>query len=365
MKRVLQVYDSISVSSGISTVIMSWYRNIDKTNITMDVLCCWNRKPSYENEIYKYGSKVFYIENEDKIKNYFIFIKKVKYFMKNQAKNYDIIHLHSAIFAYPILYYAKKYGVSERIVHVHSSSLGNTRFSKYRNLICLIPMKHLANHYWACSYDAAKVWYEKLNINKYTIMLNGINVRDFHKNINARSYYRKLWNVSDDEILLGHISNMSPIKNVPFILKILNMMIKKKYKVKLALIGKDVLPGNVQKLINELGLEDVVINVGVSNEINKCIQAIDVGIMPSISEGYGLVPIEFQAAQIPVLLSNGFPNVVIATEYAIQLDLNVNIWVDNIIDCMQHGNMINIEEKMKLYDLDFIVDKVAKLYESY
>lgn len=365
MIKVLQVYDSIAVSSGVSSVLMSWLNNIKNREIKMDFLCCWKREPSYERDIIGLGSKVFYIESIDGISNYISFIKKVKLFMEKYGHDYDIIHLHSSIFSYPILYYAKKYGISERIVHVHSSSLGNRKLSEYRNLLSLYPMKIYANHYWACSKEAAKVWYKGIDSNTIDIINNGIDISSFERDPDSRRQFRYSWKIDGDTIVLGHISNMSNLKNVPFILRVLKEIIKINKNFKLVLIGKTTLPENIYNYIKENNLENYVINAGVSNCINKCIQAIDIGVMPSLSEGYGLVPIEFEAAGIPVLVSDGFPDIISSSFLAIKLELDEKLWCRQILELSKSQKIYEVKNSLDKFEITRICKKVSELYLSY
>lgn len=368
MIKVLQVYDSFSISSGISSVVMSWYRNIDKSEIDMDFLACWHKEPSYEKEILNGGNKIYYIENTNTIDNYFSFIRNVDYFFKEHASTYDVIHLHSAIFSFPILYYAKKYGIKTRIVHVHSSSLGNTKLSSLRNRICLYPMKFLSTNFIACSKEAARLWFESVKIKNYHILNNGLNTIIYKKNLIKRNELRKLWNIQDDEFLLGHISNMTPIKNVPFLIEILNILIKDNRKAKLVLIGKSELPDNVLSLIRQYKLGDYIVNIGVRNDIYDCIQTFDLCLMPSQIEGYGLVPIEVQLAEKTVLISNGFPEIIKETPLAIVIDIKLDKWVSYIEEMIDNKdymiNKFDVEFYNK-FDIKRISNELINLYKLY
>lgn len=362
MIKVLQVYDSLAISSGISSVLISWIKNMDDSKIKSDFLCCWNKKPSYDTIIQNKGSKVYYIEDGEQISDYFGFIKKVKLFMKEHAKEYDIIHLHSSIFSFPILYYAKKFHLKHRVVHVHSAALGSSTISKYRNTIFLLPMKFLSTNFVACSQEAAEVWYEKINIKDYKIINNGIDVESFKDNNYYRNKIRSIWGVEDGTILLGHISNMSPIKNVQFIIKVLRKLIDKGLDYKLVLIGREVLPTELSELIKQLNLKDYIINAGISDKIPNVIQAIDIGVMPSISEGYGLVPLEFQAASIPILISKGFPSIISITPYAMQIELDIDKWIYKIIS-LKNSKQINYDNNgIYNFDISNIANSVYDYY---
>jgi len=365
MIRVLQIYDSISVSSGISSVIMAWFRNANKESIKMDFLCCWKKEPSYEKEITSKCSKVWYISSYESIGSYYEFILKVKDFFQEHANDYDIIHLHSAIFSFPFLYYARKYGIRVRVVHAHSSSLGNTKLSSVRNILTLIPMKIFGNCFLACSYEAAKVWFESCNIKKYHIILNGIDINEFSIDYDVKKQLREYYNIKADEFLIGHISNMNPIKNIPFLLRVVSELIKSGKKAKIIFIGNDIIPQSIDKIIRELKIENYIINIGIQKDINKLIQMFDVCMMPSISEGYGLVPIEAQAAGVPVIISEGFPKVICFTEACFRLPLKEKKWLECVNNMMNNKLCIVYRKsKLKQFDNAMITENLIKIYEG-
>ena len=96
MIQVLQIYDSLAVSSGISSVILGWFNYSKNSEVKMDFLCSWKRGPSYDEYVKNKGSNVWYISETEKIKNFFCFIRKVDAFFRKHANEYDIVHLHSA-----------------------------------------------------------------------------------------------------------------------------------------------------------------------------------------------------------------------------------------------------------------------------
>ena len=365
MIRILQVYDHDGTNSGITSVMMNWYKNINLSEIQFDFLFCWRKKPSVKDDIISRNGKIYYIENAEKIKDYLAFIKKTKIFFEKRASDYEIIHLHSAIFCYPILYYAKKYGISHRIVHAHSISTGNTKISSIRNNILLVPMKKIATDFWACSDNVAKEWFEKRGIYSYKVVLNGIDM-DLYKNNSAiRKTIRKKFCITNEEIAVCHISNMSALKNVPFVIDVFENMLKTKKECRLFLIGRDALPKEVERKIKHYGIADKVSNIGIRSDINQILQGMDICLMPSVSEGYGLVPIECQAASVPVIMSLGFPDIVNVTELSAKKKLDISEWTKCSFELLNKSHRISYENVFyKKYNNIEIVRQVTELYKN-
>ena len=108
---------------------------------------------------------------------------------------------------------------------------------------------------------------------------------------------------------------MVPQKNHDFILDVFNEICKKQENAHLILVGDGPLAETIKKKIGRLGLQDKVSLLGLRNDVNKIMQAMDIFLFPSIFEGLGIVALEAQAADIPIICSEFVPEDVDVTEY--------------------------------------------------
>ena len=83
MKKVL-VFGVTDNPGGIESVIMNYYRKIDKNKVHFDFLCN-NDTVAYSDEIQSLGGKIFHITMRSK--NYARYKKDMKDFFKNMQKN--------------------------------------------------------------------------------------------------------------------------------------------------------------------------------------------------------------------------------------------------------------------------------------
>ena len=361
--RILQIYDHLGMSNGINAVLMNWLRNIDREKIQIDFLIGYHRMPSFEEEIKQYGSRIFYMSDSAVfgVKQLPGIARNVKAFMKEHARDYDAVHLHTTTFSYPYLYYAKKYGVKRRICHVHSVELGNTKFGAWRNKLLVWPLKYLANEFVACSKNAGIKYYTPLGIKKFETILNGINLSQYSMAEGTRQQLRTALGVEKETFLVCHISNMTQIKNVPFVVQVFARIAEERPNSRLLLVGKDVLPEAVTEQIHLHGVADRIINLGVRSDVPALLEASDVCLMPSKSEGLGMVAIESQAAGTPVLTSTGFPEEIYATELAVRAELAAELWAQTALkqirkDSVQH------RENLKRFDVVNIAEQVSNYY---
>lgn len=363
--KVLHIYDHSAISCGIMKVIIEWNRELSDDKVQFDYLLSYHRNPSYDNEIHALGGKIYYMSDSDRIASLKEFVMNVKNFMKRYAYVYDVVHLHTTTFGFPYLYYASKYGIPVRIAHAHSVQLGNNKFSSVRNQFLLWPLKKNANQYLACSKDAGKAWFARLGISDFSVILNGIDVKKYVFSAVTRKEIRKELGISDKTMAVVHISNMSPIKNVPFVINVFEKILQINRDCELFLIGQAELPNEVRNLIEKKKLYSKVHNCGIRKDIPMILQAMDVCVMPSINEGLGIVAVEAQAASLPVIISKGFPDDVMITDKVKKMDYNIDNWAKEAIELAKYRSD-EIVNSDSLYEFDsrLITDKLYYLYKD-
>lgn len=365
--RILQIYDHIGQNCGIMSVIMNWYRNIDKSRFQFDFLVSFDRKPSYEEEIKSLGGNIYYLSRDPSLSSmhFLRLVRRAKVFMRKNATKYDAIHLHTSTFAFPYLYYAKKYGAKCRIVHAHSVSLGNSKISSIRNRFMIKPVKNSANYFLACSDAAAYCLYSPLKIDIFDIILNGIDFDTYRFSSEKRTALRSQLGLDENTLAAVHISNMTAIKNVPFVIHTFAEMLKAKADAKLFLIGRDELPQDIKDAVRAYNAENNIINLGVRTDIPDLLQAFDICLMPSRSEGLGLVAVECQASGLPVITSTGFPDDIYVTELAVRCELNEHKWAAAAFEMADKRILdTDLTHAVEVFDIKNITQQLEIYYKT-
>jgi hypothetical protein len=104
---------------GLETMLMNYYRKIDRDKIQFDFLVHRNEEAYYDKEIQSLGGKIFHLPRLNP------FSKSYKNALKNFLLNhpeYKIIHVHQDCLSGVILKVAKECGVPLRIAHSHNSN---------------------------------------------------------------------------------------------------------------------------------------------------------------------------------------------------------------------------------------------------
>lgn len=301
-KKVL-VFGITENPGGVESVIMNYYRHIDREKVQFDFLC--NTKDvAYENEIKKLGGKIYRITPrcESKIR----FYKDLKKFFSEKSMEYSTIWVNVCSLAnIDYLKYAKKYGISKRIIHAHNSQNMDSFFRGMLHKFDKIVLTKYATDFWSCSDDASKWFYNKKikSSDKYLIVKNAIDINEFKYNESIRNEYRKNLDL-DGKLVIGNVGRFHFQKNQIFLVKVFNELQKKEKKSVLLLVGDGEDRENIMNEVKKYQLTDNVIFLGVRNDVQNLMQAMDIFAFTSVFEGLGIVAIEAQVSGLPVIASN-------------------------------------------------------------
>lgn len=114
----------------------------------------------------------------------------------------------------------------------------------------------------------------------------------------------------EGERIVTHVSNFRKVKRIDDIIKIF-FRIQEQLKARLIMVGEGPERKKAEDLVAELGIEDKVLFLGQSNEIDKILRCSDLFLLPSERESFGLAALEAMVNQVPVISTNtgGLPEV--------------------------------------------------------
>ena len=366
MKRVL-VFGITDNPGGIESVIMNYYRCINKKNIQFDFLCN-TKKVAYEDEIKKLGGTIYRItaRSVDRIK----FKKELNAFFKENSYKYDSIWVNVCSLAnIDYLKLAKKYNIEKRIIHSHNSQNMDSFIRGVFHKINRLVLKKYATDFWSCSDDASKWFYNNSIINspKYMLINNAVDYQKYKFNKNIRNEYRRILGL-EGKMVIGNVGRMHFQKNQKFILEIFNEMYKENHKTVLLLIGDGPDRKKIEEMVDEYGLNNNVIFLGVRNDIPELLQAMDVFLFPSLFEGLPLALIEAQVSNLPIYTSKGKINNRVVVDknlvHFISLEDNEKIWAREIFQTYKNSNReFNNQELIRKsgYDIKTETKKLEKM----
>lgn len=172
---------------------------------------------------------------------------------------------------------------------------------------------------------------------------------------------------SNNEKIITHISNIRKVKRVDDVIGIFDR-IQKKLPAKLVIVGDGPEKESLENLCKKKGIDEKVLFVGNSHEVDKILCFSDLFILPSEHESFGLVALEAMVCGVPVISSNagGLPEVNIHGESGYLSDVgNVDEMAKNALKILENNGTHQLfKRKAKENAQRFETKLIVPLYEE-
>ncbi len=325
--------------AGLETMLMNYYRHIDRSQIQFDFLTHRPNKSDYDEEIISMGGKVYYAPRlyPQKYPKYF---KWMKNFFAEHPE-YKIVHSHIDTMSYLPLKAAKNAGVPIRIAHSHNTSVDKD-FKYILKMYFKMRINSVATNRLACGYEAGKFLFGNRH---FDVIPNAVEAEKFYFNQQIRDKKRAELDL-ENKFVVGHVGRISYQKNHKFLIKIFNEILKKEPNSILLLVGVGDKEQEVRTQVNELGLTDKVKFLGNRSDVSELYQAMDVFVLPSLFEGIPVVGVEAQFADLPCIFSDNTPSEVKFNHKTkfIGLDKSPEVWSNEVISVSNNTSRTNNRE---------------------
>ena len=329
--RVLQVV-TIMNRGGLETMLMNYYRKLDKTKIQFDFMTNRLERGHYDDEIESLGGKIYRL-SPIKPGNYNKYFKELDEFFK-EHKEYKVVHSHINENSGFVLKAAKKAGIECRIAHSHLSDLKLDYKYPFR-VYARRNLKGNVSDYFACSQRAGEWLFGKeiSSSGKVTVLNNAVDTEKFKINKDIRDKVRMELGIEDKKVI-GHVGRFNPQKNHEFLIDVFNEVYKKDKGTVLLLIGDGYLKEKIEDKVKKLNLEQGVKFLGVREDIPELMQGMDLFLFPSQFEGLAVVMVEAQAAGLKVITSTGVTKESDITNNVEFIDLSkgAEYWADIVLN---------------------------------
>ncbi len=175
----------------------------------------------------------------------------------------------------------------------------------------------------------------------------------------------------EDEKIISHVSNFRGVKRIMDVIQIF-YNIQKTIKSKLIMVGEGPEKEKSEALVQDLGIQNNVIFLGQSNEVDKILCFSDLFLLPSEKESFGLAALEAMVNGVPVISSNsgGLPEVNIHGYSGYLSNVgDIAEMTANGIKILENETTLakfklNAKEQAKNFDLHKIVPIYEALYEK-
>lgn len=327
--RVLQVF-SIMNRGGAETMVMNYYRQMDRTKVQFDFLVHRQERGAYDDEIESLGGRIYRVPP---IYSIFAHRRAILRFLAEHPE-YRVIHGHLSELGYFLYKESARRHVPCIIAHAHNAA---RRWEGWKTPFRMI-LKYLMRPYittpMTCGEEAG-LWLFGKNMAKKAIMLNNaIRAEKYAYNSKMRDEVRRKmgW---ENQFVVGDVARFSPQKNHLYLLRLFEALLQVKDNARLVLVGaEEGLYNEVASYVLLHGLSDKVEFLGTRDDVVELMHGMDVYCSPSLFEGLSLSMVEAQASGLHVITSDFVPKqVVLIPELMdfLPLSASADIWVEALL----------------------------------
>lgn len=240
----------------------------------------------------------------------FYYSPKMKLWLKNNLRDFDIIHLHN-FRSYQnnvVCQYATKYNIPY-VVQPHGS---------LPRIIEKQGLKKIYDHLWGnnilenaskiiavSNTEADQFKYIGISNKKTKVIPNALNIDSF-KNLPPFGQFKEDYGIKEKHVIL-YVGRIHKLKGIDFLIRAFHLFIQDwtMDDVVLIIAGPDDGYRSVlENLVEQLGLSGKVRFIGFLSPLTAAYQDADILVYPSVYEIFGLVPFEALLCGTPVIVTD-------------------------------------------------------------
>lgn len=343
---------------GLETMLMNYYRHIDRNKVQFDFLVHRDFEADYDAEILKMGGRIYHVSRLIPWSR--SYKEELKKFFQSHPE-YKIVHVHQDCLSSVALQCAKECGISVRVAHSHSSSA----VKDWKYFIKSYYMKQIskyATELFACGKKAGNWMFCG---DSFRILRNAIDTQKYCYLRKEDLRLREELGLAE-EIVIGHVGNFTVAKNHGFLLEIFQKIVKCEPAARLLLVGDGDHRQEIEEKVAELSLKENVFFMGVRKDVAQLMQVMDVFVFPSLYEGVPVTMIEAQAAGLPCVISDQVSEECIVTKDLVtimKLSDSAERWAQHILTRMKIPKTDHKEEIQECgYDIRIEAPKLEAYY---
>lgn len=292
---------------GLELMTVSLLEGLDRSRF-MPQVCCFDVVGPLADRLIEQGIPVHFLQRSPGVDLSYPF--KLARLMRKEA--IDILHLHNPT----ALFYGALAGKIARISRIIYTEHGRDFSSSWKvkqvnRFLSNIVDEIVVVAEYGRNYLVSK---EKFSPSRIRKIYNGIDPKKFPSKIKIQVKQEILHNLGLTACteIVGIVARLDPIKNHAALFKAMIKVFSVFPQAILLVIGDGPLRIELKEQVNELGLKKNIVFLGARLDIPSLLSALDVFVLPSLSEGLSLTLLEACAAGKPVVTTTvgGNPEIV-------------------------------------------------------
>jgi L-malate glycosyltransferase len=179
--------------------------------------------------------------------------------------------------------------------------------------------------------------------------------------------------IDSETCLIGTVGRLTPVKGIPCLLQAAKILLHGGANVKVLVVGEGSIRQDLVTQTHDLGISDNVVFLGHREDTNELLQALDIFVLPSLSEGIPMALLEAMAACRAIVATRvgGIPEIIDdGVEGFLVESMDVNNLAERCRQLIESPELARTmgEQGRKRVERDFsattMADRVALVYKE-
>jgi glycosyltransferase involved in cell wall biosynthesis len=145
---------------------------------------------------------------------------------------------------------------------------------------------------------------ERVSAHKVDVVYNGVDTEHFSADPQLRAQARALLGFSPEHIVIGNTATLRPQKGIEAFILAAKITYAANSDARFLLVGDGPLRPKVERMIKEAGLQASCVLAGGQQDVRPYLQAMDIAVLCSESEGFSNSILEYLASGVPAIVSD-------------------------------------------------------------
>lgn len=337
MRKRITVLGFFSEDIGLTCFFKTNYRALLADGYEFNIINIANYRPARELKHFgNYYEVPFYftdIKDKHFLRKRRTFNHQLHQVYRECLLNSDVIHLYLNMLCDPVpIVYARRLGFDRVIVHAYSNFEGTMNLtSRQLQKVGRRMAEVYGTDFLAVTQGAADFFFSSRiqRSPRFKLLPDGIAVRKQRYHEEQNIYYRKRYDINENDFVIGNIGRFIDVKNQSFLVDSFNLFQKINPNAKLVLIGDGPKLEEVRQKVYQLHLEGRVIFTGYLENTEEVQNIFDVFAYPAESGGLSLALLHSLANGAKAVVSQRQPAEVqtLGAVTALSID-NPQSWAD-------------------------------------
>jgi len=215
----------------------------------------------------------------------------------------------------------------------------------------------------------------KIPLDKLELIYNGVDLNEFNYNRFNHKYLKQEFNIQNNDVVVGAIGRLGKNKNQEFIIEIASKLKNQISNIKYLIVGQDNSPNKhykskLEEMVRKSNLKNQVHLTGFREDIPAIMDILDILIIPSKQEAFGIVAIEAMAMKKVVLATRvgGLKEVIEDGKTGFLLPIEADVFAEKIKQLAQESSLrtdmgeAGYQRVLNNYTIETMINKTEEVY---